>query len=331
MPDLLKLTPKGLYCPVADVYLDPWKPVSKAIISHAHADHAKAGSSHYLCHPLTKPILEHRINAKSIETKKYGERFSINGVKFSFHPAGHIIGSCQIRVEYKGEVWVFSGDYNPKPNIANTPFESVKCNTFITESTFGLPVYKWQENDEISLEINKWWRKNKQEGVTSIICGYTLGKAQRILQSLDTSIGNIFTHTAVENINNIFKAQGIEFKWAKHLHQEVLKQDLKGSIIICPPSSIGSTWLNKYSPYKIAMCSGWMLLRGAKRRLNVDKGFVLSDHADWQGLNDAVSSSEATKVLVTHGYTDVFSQWLNEKGIESYPLKTEFEGEVEKE
>lgn len=329
MSKLLKLTPKGLYCQQADVYLDPWKPVNKAIISHAHADHARPGSKHYVSHPLSAPIIKHRLGVKSVETKNFSEKFTVNGVSFSFHPAGHIPGSCQIRVEYKGEVWVFTGDYNTLKNDVYTPYEPVKCHTFITESTFGLPVYNWKENTVIAQQINEWWSKNKANGVTSILCGYSLGKAQRIIQSIDKSIGKIYTHAAVENINELYRNEGLKINPTIRVTKDIPKSEMIGELVICPPGSIGASWLNKFKPYKTAICSGWMLLRGAKRRRNVDKGFVMSDHADWNGLNQAVKATGAEKVYVTHGYTEVFSQWLTEKGIDAEPLKTEFEGEID--
>jgi putative mRNA 3-end processing factor len=329
MADLLQFTDKGIYCPVANVYLDPWKPVDKAIISHGHSDHAYFGHKQYLTTHDAMPVIKYRLYLQdNIQTLQYGEPLDINGVKFSFHPAGHIPGSAQIRVEYKGEVWVFSGDYKLQHDGISTPFEPVKCHVFITESTFGLPIYKWKPQAEIFDDINRWWAKNKEEGKTSVIAGYTLGKAQRILKNIDPSIGKIFTHGAVHAVNQILKGQGIELPDAPRVTNEIPKEDLKGALIVCPPSAVGSPWMRRFLPYSLGVASGWMRLRGTRRRRGADRGFVLSDHVDWTDLNRAIKETGAEKVFVTHGYTELFAQYLNEMGIEAHEVKTKFEGEL---
>ena len=327
--DLLQFTDKGIYCERANVYLDPWKPVDKAIISHGHSDHAYWGHKHYLSTSLAMPVIRHRLALiDNIETLEYGETTSINGVNFSLHPAGHIPGSAQIRVEYKGEVWVFSGDYKLQNDGISTPFESVRCHTFITESTFGLPVYKWKPQQEVFEEINQWWRKNQSQGKTSVIAGYTLGKAQRVLKNIDPSIGKIFTHGAVDSINQIMKSQHIDLPEAPRVSNEISKEDLKTSLVICPPSAVGSPWIRRFLPYSLGVASGWMKLRGTRRRRGADRGFVLSDHADWNDLNNTIAETGAEKVYVTHGYSEIFAQWLNSKGIEAQEVKTRYEGEL---
>jgi putative mRNA 3-end processing factor len=325
---LLEFNDRGIYCAQADVYIDPWKPVKRALITHGHSDHARWGHDHYLCTRSAKPVIRLRLGPIQVETMDFGETKSINGVKFSFHPAGHIIGSAQIRVEYQGEVWVASGDYKLENDGLSEPFEPVRCHTFITESTFGLPVYKWRPQAEIFAEINAWWLQNRAEGKVSVLAGYALGKAQRLMSGLDTSIGTIFTHGAVENVNEVLRAQGIKLPAAQRLTQATKKNEYPGSIIIAPPSAIGSPWVSRFSPSSLGLASGWMSLRGARRRRNADRGFVLSDHADWDELNTAIAATGATRVIVTHGYTDVFSRWLQEKGLESFGVKTAFEGEI---
>ncbi len=324
---LLRLTNKGIYCEQADVYFDPWRPVDKAIISHAHADHARKGMKHYLCHDHSAKIINHRLGKSNIETLPYGKSTSINGVKFSFHPAGHVIGSAQIRVEYKGEVWVFTGDYKTEKDFITPSFESVKCHHLITESTFGLPVYQWEEEVILADQINNWWKKNVAEGFNSVIYGYSLGKAQRILSVLDSSIGPIYSHTAINHINELVKSNGYQLPETKPI-AGANKADIKNAIIVCPPAMREPAWMRKVKPYRTAMCSGWMAVRGAKRRRNVDKGFVMSDHADWKGLNEAIEASGAENIYVTHGYSTIFAQWLSEKGLNAQPLKTEYEGET---
>ncbi len=325
---LLKFTSKGIFCPQANVYLDPWKPVGKAIISHAHADHARWGMKNYLCHNLSKNIIKHRLKTEHVESLPYNKTVNINGVKFSFHPAGHIIGSAQIKVEYKGEISVFTGDYKVKKDGLVQPFEPVKCHTLITESTFGLPVYKWEDETILKEKINNWWKQNNENGITSIILGYSLGKAQRILHAADPSIGPIYTHGAVENINEILRQDGVQLTATARVSKDISNDQYKGALIICPPSSLGTPWMKKFRPYKTAICSGWMAIRGARRRRNVDTGFVMSDHADWDDLNYAVKASEAEKVYVTHGYSEIYAQWLNEHNINAEPLVTEYEGEL---
>lgn len=329
MGNLLEFTDNGIYCKQADVYIDPWKPVDKALITHGHADHSRWGNKYYLCTHAAKPVINYRLGLNiNIESVDFGEVRTINGVKFSFHPAGHIIGSAQIRVEYKGEVWVASGDYKTENDGISEAFEPVRCHAFITESTFGLPVYDWKPQSEVYDQMNKWWAQNKQEGKVTIMTAYALGKAQRILQHLDERIGRIYTHGAVENVNEVIRAQGISLKSTIRVSDEVKKEDFKGGLVLTTPGSIGSSWLKRFPSFEIGTASGWMTLRGARRRRAVDRGFVLSDHADWKGLNEAVLATEADRVYVTHGYTHIFSKWLTEKGIQSFTVETQFEGET---
>lgn len=327
---LLTFTDKGIYCEKANVYIDPWKPVDYALITHAHADHSRWGNKHYLCTELSKPIIQHRLGSDiSIESVEYGEGRTINGVKFSFHPAGHIIGSAQIRVEYQGEVWVASGDYKLEDDGFATPFEPIKCDVFITECTFGLPVFSWKPPEEVFEEINQWWRKNQAEGKATILCGYSLGKAQRLIQGVDSSIGKIYTHGAIENTNQVIREMGIELRETHYVDPDDKKKEYAGSLIIAPPSALGTSWQKKFRPFEVGMASGWMNMRGTRRRRSVDRGFVLSDHADWDGLLSAIKATECKKVIVTHGYTSIFSQYLQEIGYEVAIESTEFDGEVE--
>ncbi len=324
---LLEFTNKGIYCAAAKVYLDPWKPVDKAIITHGHSDHSRWGHKQYITHHTNIPIIKHRLGDINVTGKEYGESFTINNVKFSFHPAGHIIGSSQIRVEHKGEVWVFTGDYKIEDDGICTPFEPIQCHTFITECTFGLPAFKWIPQKEVFNDINNWWKQNQNEGKTSILFGYTLGKAQRLLKHLDTSIGKIYTHGAVENMNEVIRTINT-LPETTLITRETKKEELLGNIVIAPPSAHGSTWIRKMVPYVTASASGWMTFRGARRRRAIDKGFVLSDHCDWQGLLTAIKETGATKIISTHGYTDIFSRYLREIGYDARTEKTQYEGEL---
>ncbi|MDP4913320.1 MAG: ligase-associated DNA damage response exonuclease [Saprospiraceae bacterium] len=324
---LLVHTALGLYCPKADVYLDPWKPVKKAILSHGHADHARWGSSYYLCTPTAAPVIKYRLGEINLETLPFGEEKLINGVSFSFHPAGHILGSAQIKVSYKGEIVVFSGDYKTANDGFSEAFEPVKCHTFITESTFGLPVYHWQDQKWVFNEMEEWCKNNRNNGQLSILYGYSLGKAQRILQGLPKSVGPIFTHSTIEAVLNVMRNQGVSLKNTMPVNEHLTRAELLSGVIIAPPAVQNSNWLKKFEPIRNGVVSGWMALRGARRRRNADKGFVLSDHADWEGLNEAISLTGAENVFVTHGYTDILSKWLIDKGLNAHPLETNFEGD----
>lgn len=326
---LLTFDEKGIYCPQGDFYIDPWRRVSKAVVTHAHSDHARWGMEQYLAHKDSAPIMRLRLGQDiQVQSVNYGEVTHINGVKVSFHPAGHIIGSSQIRVEYQGQIWVVSGDYKLGPDPSCVEFEPVPCHAFITESTFGLPAYKWRPGAEIAQDINHWWLENQRKGVLSVIFGYSLGKAQRILMGLDASIGPIFTHGAVENTNEVLREHGMALPPTIRVSQELNKADFKNGIVVAPPSAGGSAWMKKFQPYTTAIASGWMALRGTRRRRNVDKGFVMSDHADWPGLLQAIEATGAHHIFVTHGYTGIFSKYLREIGYDAHVVSTEYEGEL---
>lgn len=325
---LISFTDKGLYCQKADVYIDPWRPVDKALITHAHADHSRYGMGTYLAHHHSIPVMRWRLGDIEAQGIEYGEKVVMNGVEISFHPAGHIPGSAQIRLAHRGEIWVISGDYKVEDDGLCTPFEPVKCTHFVTESTFGLPVYQWQKQAETMAQINKWWAANHAAGFNSVILCYALGKAQRILNNLDAAIGDIFIHGAIHNTNKALERVGYKFTKSAYLNGEIDKARVKGAMILAPPSVLGSSWLKRLNPYKVATASGWMSLRGARRRRNVDQGFIFSDHADWAGLNSAVRTTGAEEVFVTHGYSNVFSKWLSSQGINAQPVVTEYEGEL---
>ncbi len=323
----MAFTGKGIYCEKAGVYLDPWKPVDKAIISHGHADHSRWGHKQYITHKRNVPIIEHRLGNINSSGVSWGESFTVNGVRFSLHPAGHIPGSSQIRVEHKGEVWVFSGDYKTEDDGLSTPYEPIRCHSFITECTFGLPAFSWRPQKEVFRDINDWWAENRTEGKTSVLFGYSLGKAQRLLKHLDTSIGQIYTHAAVENLNEVLRTY-LDLPDTTRITKETKKEDLRGNLVIAPPSVHGSPWLRKMVPYETATASGWMAFRGARRRRAVDKGFVLSDHCDWAGLLESIEATGATRVICTHGYSDIFSRFLREKGLDARTEQTQYEGEL---
>jgi len=324
---LLINSSSGLYCPQADVYLDPWKPVKKAILSHGHADHARGGSASYLCTPTAAPVIRYRLGEINLETLPFGKEIFINGVSFSFHPAGHILGSAQIKVSSKGETVVFSGDYKTVNDGFSEAFEPVKCHTFITESTFGLPIYHWQNQEYVFEEIENWCLHNRNNGYLSIIYAYSLGKAQRILQGISNRLGPVYTHLTIEAVLKVMRNQGISLHKTIPVNADLSRADLMNGLIIAPPAAQHTNWLKKFEPIRHGVASGWMALRGARRRRNADKGFVLSDHADWEGLNEAIALTGAENVFVTHGYSDILSKWLQDKGLNAQPLETNFEGD----
>lgn len=328
MKNFIQFSPKGIYCIPGKFYLDPWKPVDYAIISHGHADHARSGMKHYLCHHYTKPIIQHRIGKDiSVESIGYNDPIHINGVKVSLHPAGHLIGSAQIRLEWKGYVFVFSGDYKVDEDEISTPFELVKCHTFVTESTFGLPIYKWQKNNVYKEQLTNWVRRNQENNKTSVFFGYSLGKAQRIMKLIE-GVDEIYVHSAIDNLNKAIESTGYEIPDYHRIDWDNRKQ-MDGKIVIVPPALLGSNMIKKVPNAATAICSGWMQIRGNRRWKSVDTGFPISDHADWDGLISAVKATQAEKVYVTHGSQANFAKYLNEIDIESFELKTEY-GEEEK-
>lgn len=325
--DLITLTPRGLYCSAGDFYIDPWRPVDRAVITHAHADHARPGHVHYLAEQSSLGVLKARLgDAIDIQGLAYGRAIAINGVQVSLHPAGHVLGSAQVRVDHQGDVWVVSGDYKLGYDPTCTAFEPVRCGTFITESTFGLPIYRWQRHDELLGGINQWWQANADEGRCSVLFGYAFGKAQRVLAGLDATIGPIVAHGAVEKLNIAYREAGVTLPPTSG-PDTLDKSDLTQALVLAPPSAQGTPWLKRFGEYSDAFASGWMAIRGARKQRAVDRGFVLSDHADWPGLLSAVAATGAERVLVTHGSSAALVRHLREDGLDADTLLTEFEGE----
>jgi putative mRNA 3-end processing factor len=328
--DLIVLRPEGLYCPAGDFHIDPWRPVARAVLTHAHADHARAGHGAYLASAISEGVLRARLGADiALQGLAYGEPVAINGVRVSLHPAGHVLGSAQVRVEHRGRVWVASGDYfvsgvEGDANATCAPFEPVRCDCFITESTFGLPIYRWRAQAVVQREINAWWQANADAGRASLLMGYAFGKSQRLLAGLDASIGPIAAHGAVENINAAYRAAGVALPPTRRI-DALSRAELKRAIVLAPPAVQNSAWARRLGPdASDAFASGWMRLRGARRRRGLDRGFVLSDHADWPGLQRAIRATGAERVIVTHGYEAVMVRWLQQHGLQAQAFVTEF-------
>ncbi len=324
---LLEANEAGIMCAPGDFFIDPWRPVETAIITHGHADHARYGNTRYLCHVDTAPILRKRLGDVSVEALEYGQIVERNGVRVSLHPAGHVLGSAQARIEYDGEIWVASGDYKIENDGISAPFEPVRCHVFITESTFGLPIYRWRPQQSVIDEINAWWRANALEGRTSVVGAYGLGKAQRILAHIDAAIGPVVAHGAVESINEIYRDAGVALPPVRRTG-ELGKDELARALVIAPPSALDSPWARRFGEFSDAFASGWMQIRGNRRRRGVDRGFVLSDHADWPGLLQAVSATGASRILVTHGASDALTRYLREQGYDAATLTTEYGDEA---
>jgi putative mRNA 3-end processing factor len=316
--------PEGLYCEAGGFYIDPWRPVDKAVITHAHADHARTGSTRYIAAAAGEGVLRSRLGTIDLHALPYRARLNIGDVTISLHPAGHVLGSAQVRIEHKGEVWVVSGDYKIEPDVTCEAFEPVKCHTFITESTFGLPVYTWVPAAQLFADINEWWAANAANHRASVLFCYSFGKAQRLLAGVDSNIGPIVTHGAVEPLNRAYREAGVQLPATKLVSEVVDKTDFSRALVLAPPSAAGTPWMKRFGEYSDAFASGWMLLRGARRRRAVDRGFVMSDHADWAGLNAAISASQASTIYVTHGYVPVMVRWLQEQGLEALSFDTKF-------
>lgn len=327
---LVSLTQRGLYCPHGDFYIDPWAGVPRAVITHAHGDHARLGSEHYLTAESGQALLRLRLGPDpQIEGIAFGSQITLGETRVSLHPAGHILGSAQVRIEHRGQICVVSGDYKTTPDATTPTFETLRCHHFVSECTFGLPVFRWPDEKIVFEQIHDWWQTEQERGRTCMLLAYSLGKAQRVLAGLNPAIGPILGHGAVMRLLPAYEAQGIVFPPIAYASLEQAKATRGRALVIAPPSAAGSPWIKKFGPVSLSMASGWMQIRGLRRRKSLDRGFVLSDHADWQGLNDAITASGAELVWLTHGSTAPMQRWLSEKGHAVQSIATQFQGEAD--
>ncbi|UBF25260.1 ligase-associated DNA damage response exonuclease [Kovacikia minuta CCNUW1] len=325
---LISVLQEGLYCEQGGFFIDPWRSVDLALITHAHSDHARSGSSRYIATRLSEGILRKRLGDETnLQGVEYGEKIKLGNTWVSFHPAGHVLGSAQIRVEYKDEVWVISGDYKRCYDPTCEPFEVVPCHTFITEATFGLPIYKWDAGEATCGHIYDWWQSDLER--PSLLFCYAFGKAQRVLGELRKFTNKtVYVHGAIHVLTEIYRQVGVEMVNTLPTSEMPRSYKFKGDLVLAPPSGHRSSWMKRFQQPQTAFASGWMAVRGARRRRGYERGFVLSDHADWQGLVNTVLQTGASTVYVTHGQSDVLSRYLNEvHGLNALPLKTLFEGE----
>ena len=329
MANLLVINENGLYCSKGDFYIDPWKPVGTAFITHGHSDHARAGNKQYYCTKSSIPILKHRLGEINVIGKEYSEQIIINGIKVSFHPAGHVLGSAQVRVDDGNEVWVVSGDYKRAKDPTCKKFEVVACDTFITEATFALPIYRWQSTSKIIQEIYTWIERNKSEGKTSVLFCYALGKTQRLLAELsDLTSETIYIHGALESLIQIYRDAGIKLLPTINATELPKDFDFSEKVVLAPPSAFRSKWMRRFKNASTGFISGWMTVRAQKTQGGHDKGFAMSDHCDWYALIRTIKETKASKVYVTHGKSDILVRYLQEElGIEAFALKTDYQDE----
>ena len=330
---MLALQDAGLYCARGEFHVDPWRAVKTALVTHAHGDHIALGCHTYYCAEECEPLLRHRLTENTnIKPIPYGVKFLLGHCAVSFHPAGHILGSAQVRVECGGEVWVVSGDYKRDFDPTCKPFEVVPCDVFISEATFALPVYRWESGAKVAKEIYDWWQGNKAAGRTSVLLCYSLGKAQRVLAELTAYTNEkVYLHGAAEELTRIYREQGVKMVPTEKVTEGKGSGSslYDGALVIAPPSAAGTPWLKRFRKVELGFASGWMRIRGKLKQKAYDRGFVLSDHADWPSLVRTIEETGAKKVFLTHGISDPLVRYLQEKGVQAETLRTEFHGEEE--
>ena len=328
---LIEPAPAGLFCGAGGFYIDPWQAVDRAVITHAHGDHLRPGSGAYLCSEPARRLVAHRLPADAaIESVPYGAPVDVNGVRVSLHPAGHILGSAQVRVEHRGEVWVASGDYKRSPDPTCLPFEPLRCHAFITEATFGLPLFRWDHPAEVASDICAWWDEMRAAGRPAVLFGYALGKAQRLLAELSRCTDRtVYVHGSLWDLIEIYRASGVPMLPAIRATETARGRSFAGELVLAPLSARGTLWMRRFGDHSSALASGWMRIRGARRRRAYDRGFPLSDHADWNGLVDTIAATGAAQVFVTHGHTAPLARFLSDRGLDARAWRTQYEGEPE--
>jgi putative mRNA 3-end processing factor len=327
--ELVASTPAGLFCAAGGFHVDPWGEAAVAVVTHAHGDHLRPGSGSYLCALPALPLVRRRLEeGASVRGVPYGERFRLGEATVSFHPAGHVLGSAQVRVEAGGEVWVVSGDYKRAPDPTCAPFETVPCDVFVTEATFGLPIYRWEPVERVTEEILGWWDRGRAAGHACVLFCYALGKAQRVLAELGARRDQaVFVHGAVEAMVELYRAQGVALPPTRRVEEK--RRSYAGALVLAPLSASGSPWMRRFGDAETGHASGWMRVRGTRRRKGYDRGFALSDHADWPALLRTVEETGARRVRVTHGYAEELARYLREQGLDAAAWPTRFEGEAD--
>jgi putative mRNA 3-end processing factor len=331
---MLVETAAGLYCPAGGFHVDPWQPVDRALITHAHGDHARPGSAAYLCAAASAALLQRRFGPDArIESIAYGGALTLGDVRVSFHPAGHVLGSAQLRVEGDAGVWVVSGDYKRAADPTCAPFEPVRCDTFITESTFGLPIYRWDPAESVVEDIAAWWNVNRDAALTSVLFCYTIGKAQRVLAELTRVTDRpVYVHGMMLGMIEAYREAGVAMATSAPVIERArgsrsAAASFAGELVLAPLSARGTPWMRRLGDISDAFASGLMRVRGVRRQRSFDRGFVLSDHADWPALLETIADTGAHRVLTTHGHTEPLARYLSEHGLDSGVIRTAWEGE----
>ena len=326
--DLIVMRPEGLYCPAGRFHIDPWRPVPRAVITHGHGDHARGGMGEYHATAAGLPILRWRLGDENIHAYDYGAPFTLGDARVSLHSAGHVLGSAQVRIEVDGETWVASGDYKRQHDPTCAPFEVVPCDTFITEATFGLPVYRWPDTADVARDIVQWREECAARGEAAVLFCYALGKAQRVLAELMAHTDRpAWLHGAIAAGVQVYRDCGVPLLETRLVAEEQKGADFAGELVLAPPSAAGSAWMRRFRRAQTGFASGWMQIRGNRRRRNHDRGFVVSDHADWPDLLRTIRETGARRVIATHGNTDAIVRALNEHGIATGVFDTNFGGE----
>ena len=322
-------TPDGLFCPAGDFFIDPWNPVGRAVITHAHGDHARAGSAAYLCAAPGAGLLRRRLGSDApVDAMAYGHPLRLGGVTISFHPAGHVLGSAQIRLEGAEGVWVVAGDYKRAADPTCAAFEPIRCDTFVSESTFGLPIYRWDATDSVIADVFAWWQANGAEGRSSVLFCYTIGKAQRLLAELARHTdGSVFVHGMMLPMIEAYTDEGVTMLPVRSATDQPRGTSFAGELILAPLPARGTPWMRRLGTHSDAFASGLMRVRGVRRQRAFDRGFVLSDHADWPALLRTIEETGAARVLTTHGHAEPLARYLREQGREAGIIRTAWEGE----
>lgn len=325
--DLVEPGGDGLACPAGGFWIDPWRPVPVAVLTHAHGDHARPGSGRYVAAAPSVPVLRRRLGPDAaIEGVPYGVPIVLGGARVSFHPAGHVLGSAQVRVEAGGRVWVVTGDYKRAPDPTCAPFEVVPCDVLVTEATFALPVFRWEPTERVVDELLAWWDTTVAARVPAVLFVYALGKAQRVLAELARRVDRpVYAHGAVANLMGVYADAGVPMLPVVPVGEG--RKSLPGELVLAPPSAAGSAWMKRFPGAETAFASGHMRVRGARRWKAVDRGFVLSDHADWPALLATVRETGARRVLATHGHAEALARFLREAGLDAGVLPSSWEGE----
>jgi putative mRNA 3-end processing factor len=322
--DLLHPRPEGLYCPPGDFFIDPVKPVGRALVTHGHSDHARAGHGSVLATRETLDIMALRYGegfAGTTQAAALGETIDVNGVSVTFHPAGHVLGSAQIAVEHGGIRIVASGDYKRRRDSTCTPFEPVACDVFITEATFGLPVFRHPPDTE---EIGRLLKSVKQFPESAHLVGaYALGKAQRVMKLLREAGFEkpIHIHGALAKLSGYYQSRGIDLGDLQPATLETgAKGDFAGAIVIGPPSAFADRWARRFPEPISCFASGWMRIRQRAKQRGVELPLIISDHSDWDELTETILETGALEVWVTHGREEALVRWCELSGIAARPL-----------